>query len=163
MATSVSRIQAQIAKLQQQADALKQAAVKRVQREIELHGLTADDLFGGGVVGNGRKVRSTKAGKTAGAKAKAPKYGDSAGNTWGGMGKRPQWLKDALEQGASLEDFLLGGAAKPSRPTVKRAQKAKVASGPAAKGTRKKLAAKRSPAKRKAKSTVEQSDSPASE
>jgi DNA-binding protein H-NS len=121
MATSVSRIHAQIAKLQQQADALKQSAVKRVQREIALHGLTAEDLFGGGSsVGNGRKAKSTtpmKAKKVASTKsAKAPKYGDSAGNTWGGMGKRPKWLRDALEQGASLEDFVLG-TPKSSRPT----------------------------------------------
>jgi DNA-binding protein H-NS len=125
MATSVSRIHAQIAKLQQQADALKQAAVKRVQREIELHGLTAEDLFSSG---------TTKAKRTAGAKgARAAKYGDSAGNTWGGMGKRPQWLRDALDQGASIEDFLLG-TTKASKPTkAVPARKAKTASKTTAK------------------------------
>jgi DNA-binding protein H-NS len=138
MATSVSRIHAQIAKLQQQADALKQAAVKRVQREIELHGLTAEDLFSSGTsIGNGRKVKATtptKAKRTAGAKgARAAKYGDSAGNTWGGMGKRPQWLRDALDQGASIEDFLLG-TTKASKPTkAVPARKAKTASKTTAK------------------------------
>jgi DNA-binding protein H-NS len=157
MATSVSRIHAQIAKLQQQADALKNAAVKRVQREIELHGLTVEDLFGGRTsVGNGRRARATAptrsatVKKTAGAKtAKAPKYGDSAGNTWGGMGKRPQWLRDALEQGASIEDFLLSASKswKPTKATP--ARKSKTASKTALKK------AARQP--RAAKKAVEQS------
>ena len=38
---------------------------------------------------------------------KAPKYGDGQGNYYGGKGKRPQWLKDALDNGATLEDFKL--------------------------------------------------------
>jgi len=141
MATSVSRIHAQIAKLQQQADALKQAAVKRVQREIELHGLTAEDLFGSGTsVGNGRRANAiaptkpAKAKKAAGAKtAKAAKYGDSAGNSWGGMGKRPQWLRDALEQGASIEDFLLGASKSSKSTKAAPARKTKAAAKTAAK------------------------------
>jgi DNA-binding protein H-NS len=170
MATSVSRLHAQIAKLQQQADALKQAAVKRVQREIELHGLTVDDLFGGGTsVGGGQRAKSSKAVKARSTKsAKAPKFGDSAGNTWGGMGKRPQWLKDALEGGASLEDFLLGAsAAKPTASAgAKRARKAapagakKASKKSAAAGGAKKPAAKTS-AKRKARAAAEPSDAPA--
>ena len=38
------------------------------------------------------------------------KYRDGAGNTWGGMGKRPQWLRDALTSGRRLEDFLVAPA-----------------------------------------------------
>ncbi|MFT7773276.1 H-NS family nucleoid-associated regulatory protein [Roseateles sp.] len=132
MATSVSRLHAQIAKLQQKADSLKKAAVLRVQKEIQLHGLTSEDLFGGGfIVGNRAKAQRRTDAKPA---SKAPKYGDSAGNTWGGMGKRPSWLKDALEAGASLADFLLAGpqADKPvaklrkaaPAPVVKKARKA---------------------------------------
>ncbi|HEY8880619.1 MAG TPA: H-NS histone family protein [Roseateles sp.] len=143
MATSYSRIHAQIAKLQQQADSLKQAAIKRVQREISLHGLTPEDLFGSGTsVGNGR--RANKARKAVAAKsAKAPKYGDSAGNTWVGMGKRPQWLRDALDQGAALEDFLLEAAAKPpvrKSKSAPAAAKSKAARKPAASKRRSKRA-----------------------
>lgn len=44
------------------------------------------------------------------AAARSVKYRDGAGNTWGGMGKRPQWLRDALTSGRRLEDFLVAPA-----------------------------------------------------
>lgn len=28
-------------------------------------------------------------------------------NTWSGRGQRPKWLREALEQGANLDDFLI--------------------------------------------------------
>lgn len=39
-----------------------------------------------------------------------PKYRDPAKpeNTWAGRGKQPMWLKEKLEAGAKLEDFLIG-------------------------------------------------------
>jgi DNA-binding protein H-NS len=30
---------------------------------------------------------------------------DNPGNTYGGKGKKPQWLTDALENGRQLEEF----------------------------------------------------------
>ena len=38
-----------------------------------------------------------------------PKYRDPAKpeNTWAGRGKKPMWLKEKLEAGAKLEDFLI--------------------------------------------------------
>lgn len=36
-----------------------------------------------------------------------PKYADQAGNTWGGRGRRPQWVKDALLAGRRLDEFLV--------------------------------------------------------
>lgn len=144
MATSVSRLHAQIAKLQQQADALKKAALQRVLREIKLHGLTADELFAGGVaVGNGRVSR--KATAAAGANttvARAPKFGDDQGNVWGGVGKRPRWLNDALASGAKLEDFLLAAKKTP--------RAAKATEQPLATKARKATAEKRRPVKKAA-------------
>jgi DNA-binding protein H-NS len=32
-------------------------------------------------------------------------YRDDAGNSWGGRGPKPKWLKAALESGKSLQDF----------------------------------------------------------
>lgn len=32
---------------------------------------------------------------------------DATGEAWTGRGSRPKWLRDALERGAMLEDFLL--------------------------------------------------------
>ena len=150
MATSVSRLHAQIAKLQQRADALKKAALQRVLREIQIHGLTADDLFGGGGgvdVGNGRAPRkATAAGGAKTKVAKAPKFGDDQGNVWGGIGKRPQWLKDALASGAKLEDFLLAGKPAAKKPT----RAAKATKLAPAKKTRKASAYKKQPAKKAA-------------
>ncbi|MEW5839319.1 MAG: H-NS histone family protein [Pseudomonadota bacterium] len=38
----------------------------------------------------------------------APKYRDNMGNTWTGRGQKPVWLREAIENGANLEDFLIG-------------------------------------------------------
>lgn len=147
MATSVSRLHAQIAKLQQRADALKKAALQRVLREIQIHGLTSADLFGGGVdVGNGRVPRKATPGGAKTKVAKAPKFGDDQGNVWGGMGKRPQWLKDALTSGAKLEDFLLAGKPAAKKPT----RAAKATKQALAKKARKASAGKKPPAKKAA-------------
>lgn len=125
---SLPSLRAQIAKLEEKADTLKRQVVSRLQREIKAHGLTAEDLFGaaadGGVfVGNGRKSKTgATASKSASAGKREAKYGDGAGNVWGGMGKRPLWLKERLEAGANLEDFLLVRKANVT-PVPKRAAK----------------------------------------
>lgn len=49
-----------------------------------------------------RAVRAADKAKTIG----VPKYADQAGNTWGGRGPRPKWLKDALASGNVLTDLL---------------------------------------------------------
>jgi len=47
-----------------------------------------------------------------------PKYRDpqKPENTWAGRGKKPGWLLEKLEAGASLEDFLLDQPTAPSSP-----------------------------------------------
>ena len=47
-----------------------------------------------------------------------PKYRDpdKPENTWAGRGKMPGWLKEKLEAGASLEDFLVDKPIDPSSP-----------------------------------------------
>lgn len=49
-----------------------------------------------------RAVRAANKAKAIG----PPKYADQAGNTWGGRGPRPQWIRDALAAGRSLDAFL---------------------------------------------------------
>ena len=39
------------------------------------------------------------------------RYGDDSGNSWGGRGPRPAWLRAALAAGKTLESFSLSGAA----------------------------------------------------
>jgi DNA-binding protein H-NS len=47
-----------------------------------------------------------------------PKYRDPAKpeNTWAGKGKQPGWLKEKLEAGARLDDFLVDKPTAPSSP-----------------------------------------------
>ena len=78
-------------------------AVADIKRKIEAYGLTAADLglarpTAGPIGLRGKK----KAGGTV-------KYRGPNGETWsGGPGRRPMWVQEALKQGKSLEDFVVG-------------------------------------------------------
>ncbi|RYH00438.1 MAG: hypothetical protein EON58_00075 [Alphaproteobacteria bacterium] len=111
MSTSLSKIKSQIAKLQKQAAAIESGVVARLKAEIAKHGLTAEQLFGtSSVAQNGGGMHSAAKAKAAKTDAgKVVKFADANGNTWGGMGKRPQWIHDALNAGQSLEDLLVAG------------------------------------------------------
>lgn len=100
MSRSISRIMDQIERLQKQAAAIQQEAIIRIRKEIAQLGLTQDQLFGDALP---RKVSRVK----ASTKASIAKFSDEFGNTWGGIGKRPEWLRQALAAGKSLEDFLV--------------------------------------------------------
>jgi DNA-binding protein H-NS len=54
----------------------------------------------GGEIASGRGRGSAMKGKKV-----APKYRDSAGNTWAGRGAKPRWLVVAVKEGKKLEDF----------------------------------------------------------
>ncbi|WP_415654766.1 H-NS family nucleoid-associated regulatory protein [Roseateles sp.] len=165
MAKSLSHIQSQIQKLQKEADAIRATVIARIRKEMAQHGLTAEDLFAEArstFIGNGRRT------KAKAAATKAPKYADGAGNTWGGMGKRPGWIREALEAGRALEEFLVGAIAKPAKATkatkparkkAATAKKAPPARKPPAKkpgraAATKKAAAKH-PARKKASSSAD--------
>ncbi|XHS76962.1 H-NS family nucleoid-associated regulatory protein [Burkholderiaceae bacterium UC74_6] len=93
MSKSLAHLREQIEELQREASQLERDVVVRMRREIALHGITAEQLFG--------EPFPMAAG------GRAAKYGDHLGNTWGGRGKRPRWLQEALANGRKLEDFLL--------------------------------------------------------
>ncbi len=132
MAKTYAQIQAQILKLQQEADALKAkevaGVVARIQGAIAHYGLTAQDLFGNpGAAAKpmaaakrtksvktiqiaktdrpgkpAKTVKATKAAKAA--KPPAPaKFRDDAGHQWSGIGKRPNWFKAALAAGKTAD------------------------------------------------------------
>lgn len=145
MARSLSSIMDQISRLQKEAAAIQNEVVDRIRKEIAKYGLTADQLFGGASVRRASKAKGS-------AKAARPdKFSDGAGNTWHGMGKRPDWLRQALEAGKALEDFLIGKSAKPA--TKKASRKKAVAKSAATKKTvaaaKKPAAAKKSQAAKK--------------
>lgn len=111
MAKSYQDVVNQIEQLKTEAARLRAAEVKgvisRIKEAIATYGLTREDLgLGSTARAKAPKVKATR-GRTArraGAKI-APKYRDSAGNTWTGRGLKPRWLTAAIASGKKLEDF----------------------------------------------------------
>lgn len=106
MAKSYSDLQKQIASLQAEAERIKKAeladVISKIKAAITAYDITPRDLFGV------RAAASTGKGRAGGAR-----YRDDSGNTWGGRGPRPQWLRSALASGHSLEEFEVGAASSP--------------------------------------------------
>ena len=114
MAKNLTQLNAQIAKLQSQVEAIKAkeavGVIERIKEAIEHYGLMAADL---GFTGHATKAVKTT-GKVAAKKvrmkkAKKPasviRYCDEAGHSWTGHGKRPGWFRAALESGTKLEEL----------------------------------------------------------
>ncbi|WP_349254872.1 H-NS histone family protein [Roseateles cellulosilyticus] len=149
MAKSLTSILSQIERLQKEAASIQSEVITRIRKDIAKYGLTAEQLFG---ASSTIKQRSAKTGTKASKVAKPPKYADGAGNTWGGMGKRPEWIRQALAAGKVLGDFLIDKAAEPASskakaPKAAAPKKAKPAAAP--KAAAKKRAAAKTSAPRK--------------
>lgn len=94
-AAELAKIDAEIAARNQAQRADRIAQVRTMMSEC---GLTMADI------GQVRAVASI--GTAARARAPvAPQYRNSAGQTWAGRGKRPTWLRTALESGSKLDEF----------------------------------------------------------
>jgi len=114
MSRTYSQIVKQIEALKAEAERLRKGeidgVIKRIREAIAFYGLSASDLgLGGGAAATTKKTRARKAGPKK-AKDAAPavvKLRNETGGTWGGRGKRPQWLRDALAAGKTLNDFLV--------------------------------------------------------
>ncbi len=122
-------VKAQIAKLEKQAADLYKKEVAgvaaKVRALVEEYGLTAEDLgFTGKPAKAARKARQAKAvTKTAG----VPKYRDpESGKTWTGHGKAPGWIYEAVKQGRSKDDFLIGKKAPRGKATAAKTEKSVV-------------------------------------
>jgi DNA-binding protein H-NS len=122
MAKSLKQVLSQIEKLKKEAESLRtkeiSGVVARIREAIDHYGLTAEGLFGAGATkpaGRGRTAKAGKPAKTAAGPRKtkaprsagAPKYHDGTGRTWTGVGKRPNWFKDALAAGKTAEELLI--------------------------------------------------------
>jgi DNA-binding protein H-NS len=148
MTQSYSQLKRRIEALQAKAEQLRQreisGVVSRIKTAIQSYGLTSDHLFGGtkavskGSNGSRGKKRSSR-----------HQYADGNGNTWGGRGPRPQWLRAELEAGKALNDFL---ATAPSTQTtaIKLGNTTSGGKTPAAKQTRKRASLSRNASKPKA-------------
>lgn len=155
MNKSYARLMSDIEKLQKQAAAIQTSVIDRVRRDIVQHSLTVEQLFGETPIKtSSKRVPTTSIGK------KVAKFADELGNSWSGMGKRPGWLKSALEAGKEIEDFLVAGADKAvasvskavSATPAKKKAATKKAAAPAVKAARK--AAPKPVVKRNAKSVA---------
>jgi DNA-binding protein H-NS len=114
---SLSQVNAQIEKLQQQAQAIKAkelgGVIARIKDAIEHYGLTASDL---GLTGRSGRKRVTE-GKPAARKVRKTSNRRNTGvikfrsadgqHTWTGHGRAPNWYKAALEAGATQDSMLV--------------------------------------------------------
>jgi DNA-binding protein H-NS len=137
-------VRAQIAKLEQEAEALRRQELKsviaQVREVIAQYGLTAADL---GLAGGRRVVRT---GKPSRAAAGAAKYRDpKSGQTWTGRGRPPAWIVDAKDRDAFLIDAAAAApkprAAKGPAPKKRAAKKAVARKGAGRKGRARKTGA----------------------
>ena len=110
---SVAELEKLIKQAERKLEKKRMEAVKSAQAEINKIakdlGVSVDDLLE-----EGKARKKTTARKTATRKKKAAvrkpakiKYRNpqDASQTWTGRGKRPVWLREALENGAKLEDY----------------------------------------------------------
>ncbi len=119
MAKTYEQLQRQIQALQAEADKLRRqeldGVIARIREAVAFYELTPADL---GFGGPGLKVAARKTGprkqaavkKAATAAAPAVAFSNGTGGTWGGRGKRPQWLRDAVLAGHSVEEFRVKAA-----------------------------------------------------
>jgi DNA-binding protein H-NS len=106
MTTSYVQLMKQIAALSRDAEKLKRKEVEsvigRIKEAIDIYGLTAADLGLTNGVDKEKSKRSAAKGQTG---VRPVKFRDSEGNTWGGRGPRPAWLRDAVAAGKAIDDF----------------------------------------------------------
>lgn len=98
--SSYQELMAQAEALMAQAEQARKAEIADliadIKAKIKLHGLSAADL---GLTGATRKARSPKAPVVA-------KYRGPNGEVWaGGLGRKPEWVRQIMAQGKSIEDF----------------------------------------------------------
>lgn len=117
MTKSYQQIRKQIEDLERQAEKLRRdevaGVIDRIRDAIRVYNLSAADLglstarapkADSAAAKPGRKPGRPKKSAAKGTTV-APKFRDENGNTWAGRGKRPVWLRDALNAGKKLEDF----------------------------------------------------------
>ncbi len=115
MTKSYAQIVKQIEILKADAEKIRRKEVEgvvgRIREAITVYGLTAEDLGFAPRAKPGPKPKAAaapakKRGRKASAKPVAEvKFRNDSGGTWGGRGKRPQWLRDAINSGKTLADF----------------------------------------------------------
>jgi DNA-binding protein H-NS len=98
--TTYLELQKQISTLQEKAEKLRIAELESVINDIKSkmteYNITAKDL---GFTNRSKKQKNTE--------PIPPKYKNKKGETWSGRGRQPQWIKDIIASGKSIESFLI--------------------------------------------------------
>jgi DNA-binding protein H-NS len=110
MPKSYSELKQQIEALQAEAARIRSQEVEEVisgiKKAIQSYGLTAADLgFLSGRPGRPGRAAARVDHQNNNSHSSEAKYRNAAGQTWGGRGPRPRWLRQALADGKSLADF----------------------------------------------------------
>jgi DNA-binding protein H-NS len=116
MTKTYAQLMKQIETLNQEAEKLKRkeidGVISRIKEAIDAYGLTAADLGLSGARAPRSRGAATAPAKPTRRRTRAGskyvpqvKYRDGEGNTWVGRGPRPQWLRDAIASGKTLQDF----------------------------------------------------------
>lgn len=100
--SSYLELKQQAENLLKQAEELRKqkivAIIADMKKQIAEYGITAKDLG---------LSTSAVVKKNAGKSKLEARYKGPNGELWSGMGRQPQWLKDAIQQGKTKEDFAL--------------------------------------------------------
>ena len=121
--STLENLQAKIAKLQAQAEAIvkdqSSTVIAKIHALMQEHGLTLSDIeTSGGIKKRGPRPASEQ---TVGKPAVTAKYRDpKSGATWSGMGRAPGWIAKAKDR----SKFLIGDSAVPSSVATKKVAKA---------------------------------------
>lgn len=115
MAQTFQQIKKQIEDLEKRAAERRRielsSVIKQTRETIATWELTPQDLFD-----DLRGTAKAKPTKTGPPRSSGTKYANGNGGTWGGIGKRPRWLSEALASGAQMSDFLVKEPASHSEP-----------------------------------------------
>ncbi|MDQ7988168.1 MAG: H-NS histone family protein [Candidatus Dactylopiibacterium sp.] len=99
------------AELHKRANNSKEKALKEVQAIAARHGVSLEAL-----IGSSKPARSAKPARAARGKAAAKPRGkvpakyahpSDASQTWTGRGRKPKWVEEALNGGATLESLTI--------------------------------------------------------
>ncbi|HCX81154.1 MAG: nucleoid-structuring protein H-NS [Curvibacter sp. RIFCSPHIGHO2_12_FULL_63_18] len=109
--SNLIQIQAQIERLQQQAQEIRAkefaSTVQDILAKMQAFGITVKDLQATKVVKGKRRLADKKVIKSSikVGNVVAPKYRGPNGETWSGRGLTPKWLSALIAQGHSKESF----------------------------------------------------------
>jgi DNA-binding protein H-NS len=96
MMASYQELRSQAEALMVQAEQVRKEELADIKAKMKQYGVSASDL---GMSGGTRKVRVAKVPGVV-------RYRGANGETWaGGLGRKPQWVRDVLDSGRSIEDF----------------------------------------------------------